>query len=94
VNYGVAYEFAKFNNSSEFEQFSFATDSVIPISFSSAFDMHKYGAFAQVSKTLLEQRLVLSLGMRADGNEYSPEMANPLDQFSPRFLQVISSQET
>ncbi|MFT4777611.1 MAG: hypothetical protein ACJAU0_002356 [Flavobacteriales bacterium] len=85
VNYGVAYEFAKFNNSSEFEQFSFAADTVIPISFSSAFDMHKYGAFAQVSKTMLEQRLVLSLGMRADGNEYSPEMANPLDQFSPRF---------
>lgn len=85
VNYGGLYEYAKFNNSSEFEQFSFAEDTVTRVSFNSAFDMHKYGAFGQVSKTLLNQRLVLSAGVRVDGNEYSPEMSNPLDQLSPRF---------
>lgn len=85
LSYGVNYEFAKYNNSSEFEQFFFETQSVGTVNFSSAFDMHKYGAFGQVSRSLLSERLVLSAGLRVDANEYSPEMANPLDQLSPRF---------
>ncbi len=82
--YGVSYEFAKFNNRSEFRQFSFLTGDVVPVSFFSAFDMHKYGAFVQSSFTTLQERLVLSGGVRVDGNEYSSRMANPLNQFSPR----------
>lgn len=33
----------------------------------------------------MEDRLVLSLGLRADGNSYSSDMSNPLQQLSPRF---------
>ncbi len=85
VNYGVAYEYAKYNNSSEFKQYSFEADTLVDINFSSALDLHKYGAFGQVSKTMLDRRLVLSLGLRMDGNEFSEDMINPLDQLSPRF---------
>jgi len=34
---------------------------------------------------LFEQRLVLSGGVRIDGNGYNAEMKNPLNQLSPRF---------
>lgn len=85
AQYGVNYEYAKFNNSSQFERYSFEADTLIPIDFFSAFDMHKFGAFGQVSKTMLQNRLVLSLGVRTDWNEYSASMANPIDQLSPRF---------
>jgi hypothetical protein len=47
--------------------------------------MNKYGAFAQVSREFLNDRLTLSAGIRIDGNDYSDEMSNPLQQLSPRF---------
>ena len=55
------------------------------IDFLSAFNMHKYALFGQVSRKLLDERLILSLGMRLDGNSFSDEMSNPLSQVSPRF---------
>lgn len=81
--YGLGYEFAKYNN------YTFQTrniaDSVIQINYSSAFNIHKYGAFAQISRKLNADRLVLSLGMRLDGNDYNSSMKNPFNQLSPRF---------
>lgn len=82
---GINYEYAKFNNQSEFDQFGFAEATVQTVFFDSAFEMHKYGAFAQASKSFLKERLSLSFGLRVDGNEYSGGMSNPLEQFSPRF---------
>lgn len=85
LTYGLNYEYAKFNNRSDFQEFSFEDGNVVPFNFYSEFDMHKFGAFAQSSKRFLAERLVLSLGVRMDANEYSSEMLNPLNQFSPRF---------
>ena len=85
LNYGAGYEYAKYNNESTFEQFSFQLDTVIPIAFESVLDLHKYAAFVQTSKTALANRLTLSAGLRVDGTEYSARMANPLNQLSPRF---------
>lgn len=85
MTYGVNYEYAKYNNSSQFEQFFFETGELGLVDFSSAFNMHKYGGFVQSSFTTLNERLVLSGGLRLDGNDYSAQMANPLNQFSPRF---------
>lgn len=48
-------------------------------------DIYRYGAFAQVSKNLLNDRLTLSLGFRLDGNTYNKSMANVFNQSSPRF---------
>ncbi|MEM7511312.1 MAG: TonB-dependent receptor [Bacteroidota bacterium] len=78
-NYGANYEFARYTNST-FNRTRFGV-----IDFESAFNMSKYGAFAQVSQKLLEDRLILSLGARIDGNDFSSSMSNPLEQFSPRF---------
>lgn len=47
-------------------------------------DLHfiKYGAFAQLSKTYLNNRLVSSLGLRIDGNSFTNNTTTP--NFSPR----------
>lgn len=85
INYGVNYEYARYKNRSEFQQYSFAEDTVVTVDYSTAFDLHKYGAFGQVSKKMLDERLVLSAGLRVDANNYSDDMSNPMDQLSPRF---------
>ena len=85
VTYGVNYEYAKFNNRSDFTEFSFVEGQLNTQNFYSEFDLHKFGAFFQSSKRFFAERLILSLGARLDANEYSSEMLNPLNQFSPRF---------
>ncbi|MEM1218882.1 MAG: TonB-dependent receptor, partial [Bacteroidota bacterium] len=54
------------------------------INFSSALDFSKYYGFAQISRKFFSERLILSLGARIDANNYSDDMNNPLEQFSPR----------
>jgi hypothetical protein len=82
-NFGVAYEYAKYNNQT-FNRI-FTSSGPQTVNYASAFNFHKYGFFSQASRKLLEERLVLSLGFRADANSYSSAMSNPLEQFSPRF---------
>lgn len=81
--FGVGYQYVKYNNRTFNRIYTAAGPETID--FFSAFDMHKYALFGQVSRKFLEERLVLSLGFRTDGNSYSEEMQNPLEQFSPRF---------
>lgn len=83
LNYGVGYEFVKYNNST-FQKL-LTPAGPLDINFSSGFSMHKYNFFGQVSRKWQDDRLVLSLGIRGDGNSYSEEMSNPLQQLSPRF---------
>ncbi|MEY3186641.1 MAG: hypothetical protein RL675_465, partial [Bacteroidota bacterium] len=47
-------------------------------------DFFKYGAFVQLSKKVLNERMALSLGSRIDGNSLQNSVSNPLKQFSPR----------
>ena len=44
----------------------------------------KYEGFSTIGKRFLQSKLGLSLGLRVDGNTYSANMLNPLNQFSPR----------
>lgn len=83
INYGVNYEFAQYNNRT-FNRAVVPNLGVVTVDFSSAFNMNKYGFFAQVSRSVLKDRISLSLGIRADGNDYSDDMANLFKQFSPR----------
>lgn len=83
--YGVNYEFAQYTNASAVPVYFVQLDSVVTSRYNSALDLNKYGLFIQGSKTLLQQRLVLSGGVRMDGNAYNDEMKNPLNQLSPRF---------
>ncbi|MEM7370855.1 MAG: TonB-dependent receptor [Bacteroidota bacterium] len=78
-NYGANYEFAKYNS----DTYSVLRFGVVD--FESDLNLSKYGAFAQLSKKLIENRLILSAGARVDGNSFSDQMQNPLEQFSPRF---------
>lgn len=48
-------------------------------------DYLKWGIFGQATKTVWDNRLTLSLGIRADANSYSSRMNNILEQVSPRF---------
>lgn len=82
VNYGVAYEFVKYNNETYNKAFTSLGEQ--EIIFKSDFSMSKYALFGQVSRNFLQERLVVSLGARMDGNSYSDEMSNLLQQFSPR----------
>ena len=94
VSGGMNAEYTKYNNSTTSVVYVPDVGNV-DVSFGSDFKLAKYGAFAQASRPLLDNRLTLSAGLRLDGAvlldaaegltlpESSP-LANPLDQFSPR----------
>jgi len=83
LNAGVGYEFAKYYNST----FNRVTIQGVPvlIDFESTLNLHKVALFGQLSKSLLKEKLNLSLGLRTDVNSYAKSMMNPLDQLSPSF---------
>ncbi len=83
INAGAGYEYVKYNNRT-FNRI-FTTAGPQDIDYASDFRMGKYALFGQVSRSYREDRLVLSVGGRIDGNSWSDEMTNPLRQFSPRF---------
>jgi hypothetical protein len=82
-NIGVGYEFAKYFNDTYQKITIFGQPAVID--FQSELNLHKYAAFSQLSKAFFNERLRLSLGLRADGTSYSAQMSNPLKQLSPMF---------
>lgn len=79
---GVNYEFAKYSNDT-YQLIPFDS-SVITVDYLSGLNINKWGAFIQTSTSLFNYRLTLSLGLRADANDYSDEMNNLLQQISPR----------
>lgn len=81
-NYGLSSEYAKYYNNTS--QQIFAGGSTEYLKYQSNFDMIKYGLYGQVSKRFSSIRTLLSFGLRADGNNYNDNMANLLNQFSPR----------
>ena len=82
VNYGANGEYAKFYARNFSRQFIF--DQPVEFNNESAFDLFSWGAFGQVSKEMLEKRLVLSFGLRADANSFNDDMKNLANQLSPR----------
>jgi hypothetical protein len=82
VNYGANFEYAKFYARTFNKVFVY--DQPVTLDNTSAFELFKWGVFGQVSKELLAKRLVLSLGVRADANNYNDNMSNLLNQLSPR----------
>jgi hypothetical protein len=80
---GVGYEHVLYKNST-FQRRP-AGGTVVTLDYNSVLRFNKYALFAQASRSLLGNKLTLSAGIRTDFNDYSDEMANPLDQLSPRF---------
>ncbi|MBM3454878.1 MAG: TonB-dependent receptor [Bacteroidetes bacterium] len=81
VNAGVGYEYARYYNST-YNNITVQGSPVL-IDFSSNLFMSKFAVFGQVNRSLMDERINLSLGLRSDVNNYSKLMMNPLDQLSP-----------
>lgn len=83
LNAGAGYEYAKYFNST----FNRITVQGVPVlvDFESTLNLHKVALFGQLSKSLLKEKLNLSLGLRTDVNSYAKSMLNPLNQLSPSF---------
>lgn len=79
---GAGYEFITYKNET-FKRIS-TPIGIFDIDYDSKLNINKYNAFTQVSKEYLDNRLTVSAGFRIDGNDYSEDMSNPFDQFSPR----------
>jgi hypothetical protein len=86
INYGAGTEYAKYSNSTFQRVFIPAgEDTVTEINYTSELNFFKWNIFGQVSKSYINDRLMLSLGIRSDANSYSSDMSNLLKQVSPRF---------
>ena len=82
--YGVAYEYAQYFNYSNLSEFNPVAKDTFQVSYKTNFNLHKYGAFVQSSKNLLSNRLIVSAGLRADGNNFNSAMSKVQNQLSPR----------
>ncbi len=82
LNYGANLDFVGYHNDTY--QKRYFGGRLFEINYNTDLDLIKYGMFAQVSKNFFANELVVSLGTRVDANNYSEDMSNPLDQFSPR----------
>ncbi|MDG1913502.1 MAG: TonB-dependent receptor [Crocinitomix sp.] len=56
----------------------------VVINFGSEIDFFRYGAFTQVSKNFLKDKLLVSAGLRTDMNSFTDKGNNPLETISPR----------
>lgn len=91
LNAGISFENVTYTNET-FNKISIG-DIVQTIEFDSRLNFNKYGAFVQLSKSLLSSRLILSGGLRTDFSDYSTKMLNPLKQLSPRLSASYSITE-
>jgi hypothetical protein len=81
--WGMGAEYARYTNRTF--RLSFNSGQPDTINYQSELKLFKGSAFAQASQNVLNERLLLSLGVRTDFSDYSVEVSNPLKQFSPRF---------
>lgn len=82
INVGVGYEYVKYSNRT-FNRI-FTSAGAQTVDFRSDLAFHKAAIFGQISRKMINDRLVVSAGLRLDANSYSDEMQNPLEQISPR----------
>ena len=82
LNLGAGFEHARYTNSTSRAFFSNGTLS--PLEYETKLHLFRWNIFGQASKGFYNDRLILSLGLRADANSYSSSMSNLLNQISPR----------
>ncbi len=81
-NFSLGTETAKYYNKT-FQEL-FIDDSLVKLNYTTDLDIIKYGASGQASGRIFNNRLLITFGLRFDGNTYNSNMSNPLNQFSPR----------
>ncbi len=82
-NMGGGMEYGHYRNSTYRKIFTATGES--SIDYETNLKIGKFNLFGQVSRSYLEEKLRLSLGVRTDFNTWSQTMANPFTQLSPRF---------
>lgn len=83
INVGAGLEYVQYTNNTFRKEF--IGSDPFEVNYSSNLNLWKWDLFGQISKEYFQNRLVLSLGLRVDANNYSSEMSNLFNQFSPRF---------
>lgn len=83
ISYGANYEYARYTNTT-FNKIV-ASEGTFDLRYNTRLKLQKYGFYAQVSRSFMQEKLSLSLGLRGDGTSYNSMMANPFRQISPRF---------
>lgn len=83
LNVGGGLEYAEYSNYTFRELL--INGNLFSQNYTSNLNLVKWDAFAQMTKSILDERLTLSLGARLDATNYSKETSNLLDQLSPRF---------
>lgn len=85
ITYGAGIELARYKNNTYQRVFiPTATDTLKEIEYNSELNLFKYSAFGQISRSFIQERLMVSAGIRSDANSYSDQMSNLLKQLSPR----------
>jgi hypothetical protein len=82
IRFGAGGEYARFLSDTYQEVFLF--NELQTIDFQSSLDLFKWSVFGQATRRFLDERLSLSLGLRADATNYSRQVRNLLNQVSPR----------
>jgi len=83
LNFSLNTEFVKYNNHTYQE--IYILDKLQSINYQTDMSLVKYGFSFQTTRSFFDEKLSLSMGLRADANNYSKSMSNPMDQLSPRF---------
>lgn len=78
---GLGAEYAKYSNNTS--RLVFFNDSQTQIEYDSFLELYKGSGFAQYSSSY--KTIKYTAGIRTDFNSFSSNMANPLNQISPRF---------
>jgi len=88
---GAMAQYVKYNNNAYTRLRSEIKDSLgnivqpaVAFRFNTAIDFFKFGFFGQVNRTLFNEQLSLSAGVRTDGNSFTENGANLLKTISPR----------
>ncbi len=82
--YGVGYEYVDFFARNNSVRFLPSSDALVNFVYNTNLNLQKYGGFVQTSKKLLNDRIILSAGLRMDGTDFNSKMSNPLEHLSPR----------
>ncbi len=75
-------EYADYTNQTS--QQVFTEDTLINFKYNTDLNILKYGLSAQASERFLKNRLLVSMGIRIDGNNYNDYTSNAFNQSSPR----------
>ena len=91
LSYGVVAQYVEFDNAF-YQLFRPALkdsagntlQNAVTLNTNTGVDFLRYGGFVQLGTRLLNDRLAISSGLRADANSFNASSQNPLDQLSPR----------